>query len=145
MDYANVILEIGRKTRDIFYGFIIGKLIDSAIIGVICYVCMLIFRMPYPLLVSIIIGVTNIIPVFGPYIGAVPTVIIIFLTQPMQGIYFLIFVIVLQQIDGNIIGPKILPLVYLLSGLLLPLLSEVACLDLPECSLEYRQWHWFTI
>ena len=108
VDYANVILEIGRKTRDIFYGFIIGKLIDSAIIGVICYVCMLIFKMPYPLLVSIIIGVTNIIPVFGPYIGAVPTVIIIFLTQPMQGIYFLIFVIVLQQIDGNIIGPKIL-------------------------------------
>ena len=68
----------------------------------------MIFKMPYPLLVSIIIGVTNIIPVFGPYIGAVPTVIIIFLTQPMQGIYFLIFVIVLQQIDGNIIGPKIL-------------------------------------
>ena len=107
-DQANVILEIGRKTRDIFYGFIIGKIIDSAIIGVICYVCMLIFKMPYPLLVSIIIGVTNIIPVFGPYIGALPTVIIIFLTEPMQGIYFLIFIIVLQQIDGNIIGPKIL-------------------------------------
>lgn len=107
-DYANVILEIGRKTRDIFYGFLIGKLIDSIIIGIICYVCMMIFHMPYPLLVSIIIGATNIIPVFGPYIGAVPTVIIIFLTEPMQGIYFLIFVIVLQQIDGNIIGPKIL-------------------------------------
>lgn len=107
-DQANVILEICRKTRDIFYGFIIGKIIDSAIIGVICYVCMLIFKMPYPLLVSIIIGVTNIIPVFGPYIGALPTVIIIFLTEPMQGIYFLIFIIVLQQIDGNIIGPKIL-------------------------------------
>lgn len=107
-DHANVILEVGRKTRDIFYGFIIGKIIDSAIIGVICYVCMLIFKMPYPLLVSIIIGVTNIIPVFGPYIGALPTVIIIFLTEPMQGIYFLIFIIVLQQIDGNIIGPKIL-------------------------------------
>ena len=69
---------------------------------------MQILRMPYPLLVSVIIGVTNIIPVFGPYIGAVPTVIIIFLTEPMQGIYFLIFVIILQQIDGNIIGPKIL-------------------------------------
>ena len=107
-DYANVILEIGRKTRDIFYGFLIGKLVDSIIIGIICYVCMIIFHMPYPLLVSIIIGATNIIPVFGPYIGAVPTVIIIFLTEPMQGIYFLIFVIVLQQIDGNIIGPKIL-------------------------------------
>jgi predicted PurR-regulated permease PerM len=101
-------MEIYRKAADIFYGFLIGKLIDSAIIGLICYVVMMILRMPYPLLVSVIIGVTNIIPVFGPYIGAVPTVIIIFLTEPMQGIYFLIFVIILQQVDGNIIGPKIL-------------------------------------
>ena len=107
-EHANTLMEINRKASDIFYGFIIGKLIDSLIIGLICYVCMLIFKMPYPVLVSIIIGVTNIIPVFGPYIGAVPTVIIIFLTEPMQGIYFLIFVIILQQIDGNIIGPKIL-------------------------------------
>lgn len=107
-EHANTLMEINRKASDVFYGFIIGKLIDSLIIGLICYVCMLIFKMPYSMLVSIIIGVTNIIPVFGPYIGAVPTVIIIFLTQPMQGIYFLIFVIILQQIDGNIIGPKIL-------------------------------------
>lgn len=107
-EYANGLIKIYRKAADIFYGFIIGKIIDSAIIGVICYVCMLIMKMPYAMLVSIIIGVTNIIPVFGPYIGAVPTVIIIFLTEPMQGIYFLIFVIILQQIDGNIIGPKIL-------------------------------------
>lgn len=107
-EHANTLMEINRKASEVFYGFIIGKLIDSLIIGLICYVCMLILRMPYPLLVSIIIGVTNIIPVFGPYIGAVPTVIIIFLTEPMQGIYFLIFVIILQQIDGNIIGPKIL-------------------------------------
>ncbi|MDD6194168.1 MAG: AI-2E family transporter [Lachnospiraceae bacterium] len=107
-EHANTLMEINRKASEVFYGFIIGKLIDSLIIGLICYVCMLIFKMPYPMLVSIIIGVTNIIPVFGPYIGAVPTVIIIFLTEPMQGIYFLIFVIILQQIDGNIIGPKIL-------------------------------------
>lgn len=107
-EHANVIMEIYRKAADIFYGFLIGKLIDSFIIGVICYVVMIILHMPYPLLVSVIIGVTNIIPVFGPYIGAVPTVIIIFLTEPMQGIYFLIFVIILQQVDGNIIGPKIL-------------------------------------
>ncbi len=107
-EHANILLEISRKAADIFYGFIIGKIIDSLIIGIICYVCMIILKMPYALLVSIIIGVTNIIPVFGPYIGAVPTVIIIFLTEPMQGIYFLIFVIILQQIDGNIIGPKIL-------------------------------------
>lgn len=107
-EHANVILEIGRKTADIFYGFIIGKIIDSIIIGIICYIGMVIFRFPYALLVSVIVGVTNVIPVFGPYIGAVPTVIIIFLTNPMQGIYFLIFIFALQQADGNIIGPKIL-------------------------------------
>ena len=106
--YANVIMEVYRKAGEIFYGFLIGKLIDSLIIGIICYVTMRLFGMPYPLLVSVIIGLTNIIPVFGPYIGAVPTVIIIFLTEPMLGIYFLIFVIILQQVDGNIIGPKIL-------------------------------------
>ncbi len=106
--YANKVVEVCRKAKEIFYGFIIGKIIDSAIIGVICYISMLILQMPYPLLVSVIIGLTNIIPVFGPYIGAVPTVIIIFLTSPMQGIYFLIYIIVLQQFDGNLIGPKIL-------------------------------------
>lgn len=105
---ANLIVEIGRKAADIFYGFIIGKIIDSIIIGLICYAGMLILHLPYALLVSVIVGVTNVIPVFGPYIGAVPTVIIIFLTNPMQGIYFLLFVFALQQVDGNIIGPKIL-------------------------------------
>ena len=106
--YANVILEISRKSGDIFYGFIIGKIIDSMIIGAICYICCRFMHMPYPVLVSVIVGVTNIIPVFGPYIGAVPTVIIIFLTEPMKGIYFLIFILILQQVDGNLIGPKIL-------------------------------------
>ncbi|MCR5416095.1 MAG: AI-2E family transporter [Pseudobutyrivibrio sp.] len=106
--YANIALEITRKSADIFYGFIIGKIIDSIIIGLICYISCLIMKMPYPVLVSVIIGVTNIVPVFGPYIGAVPTVIIIFLTEPMKGIYFLIFILILQQIDGNLIGPKIL-------------------------------------
>ena len=106
--YSNIILEISRKSGDIFYGFIIGKIIDSAIIGAICYIGCLIMSMPYPVLVSVIVGVTNIVPVFGPYIGAVPTVIIIFLTEPMKGIYFLIFILILQQIDGNVIGPKIL-------------------------------------
>jgi predicted PurR-regulated permease PerM len=105
---ANVVLEIARKTSDIFYGFIIGKIIDSIIIGIICAIFMKIAGLPYVLLCSVIIGVTNIIPVFGPYFGAVPTVIIIFLTNPPQGITFLIFVIILQQIDGNIIGPAIL-------------------------------------
>lgn len=106
--HANVVLDVGRKTKEVFYGFIVGKIIDSLIIGVICYLCMLILRFPYPVLCSVIIGVTNIIPVFGPYIGAVPTVILVFMYNPVQGIYMLIFVIVLQQIDGNIIGPAIL-------------------------------------
>jgi len=105
---VNPVMDVIRKAGDIFYGFFVGKIIDSIIIGLICYICMLIFRMPYPVLVSVIIGVTNVIPVFGPYIGAIPSVTIIFFTNPMQGIYFLIFVIILQQFDGNLIGPKIL-------------------------------------
>ncbi len=108
VDHANLVMDITRKASDIFYGFIIGKIIDSAIIGVICYFSMLIMRMPYPLLCSFIVGVTNVIPVFGPYIGAVPTVILIFVTDPPKGIIFLIYILILQQIDGNLIGPKIL-------------------------------------
>ena len=105
---ANLALEISRKANEIFYGFIIGKILDSAIIGVICYFSMLIMRMPYPILCSFIVGVTNVIPVFGPYIGAFPTVILIFVTDPPKGIIFLIYILILQQIDGNLIGPKIL-------------------------------------
>jgi predicted PurR-regulated permease PerM len=105
---ANPIMDVMIKAKEIFYGFFVGKIIDSVIIGFICYACMIIFKWPYPVLVSVIIGVTNIIPVFGPYIGAVPTVLIIFFTNPMQGIYFLIYILVLQQLDGNVIGPKIL-------------------------------------
>ena len=107
-DRANAVVETGRKANEIFYGFIIGKIIDSAIIGVICYFSMLIMRMPYPILCSFVVGVTNIIPVFGPYIGATPTVILIFVTDPPKGIIFLIYILILQQIDGNLIGPKIL-------------------------------------
>ena len=91
-----------------FMGFISGKVIDSAIIGVICYICCAIMRMPYVVLVSVIVAVTNIIPVFGPFIGAVPTALIILLVSPMKCLIYVIFIIVLQQIDGNIIGPKIL-------------------------------------
>ena len=88
--------------------FISGKVIDSAIIGVICYICCTIMRMPYVVLVSVVVGVTNIIPVFGPFIGAVPTALIILLDSPMKCLIYVIFILVLQQIDGNIIGPKIL-------------------------------------
>ena len=105
---ANLILHIGRKANEIFNGFIIGKIIDSAIIGVLCFIGVSIFRMPYALLVSVIVGVTNVIPVFGPYMGAVPCAILILLVDPMKGLGFIIFIILLQQLDGNVIGPKIL-------------------------------------
>ena len=91
-----------------FSGFIHGKLLDSAIIGVICYVFMLATGMPYAVLVAVIVGVTNIIPFFGPYIGAIPSFILILTISPGQSIVFLIFVILLQQFDGNILGPAIL-------------------------------------
>ena len=108
INQANVIMDVGRKTNEIFYGFIIGKIIDSIIIGILCYIGCLILRMPYAVLVSVIVGVTNVIPVFGPYIGAVPTVFIIFITDPIKGLTFLVFILALQQLDGNVIGPKIL-------------------------------------
>lgn len=108
VESANFSLHIAKKSNDIFGGFVIGKIIDSIIIGDICFIVLSIMDMPYTLLVSVIVGVTNIIPFFGPYIGAVPCTILIFLQNPIQGVYFLIFIIILQQVDGNIIGPKIL-------------------------------------
>lgn len=105
---ANVIVETVRKSNQIFGGFISGKLLDSAIIGVLAYIVLAIMQMPDTILVAVIIGVTNVIPFFGPFIGAIPSFFIIVLQNPIQGLYFLIFVVILQQIDGNIIGPKIL-------------------------------------
>lgn len=105
---ANTLIQIVHKVDQIFGGFIIGKIIDSIIIGIICFIGCSILRMPYTLLVSVIIGVTNVIPFFGPFIGAVPCLIIVTITDPLHGLYLLIFVLVLQQVDGNIIGPKIL-------------------------------------
>lgn len=105
---GNVIVEIVHKADEIFGGFIIGKIIDSAIIGVICYVGCLIMRTPYTMLVAVVVGVTNIIPVFGPFIGAIPSLLLVVIQSPWHALYLLIFIIVLQQVDGNIIGPKIL-------------------------------------
>ena len=102
-----VINEI-RFVHQVFGGFIIGKLIDSFIIGIICYVCLALMNMPYSMLISVIIGVTNIIPFFGPFIGAIPSFFLLLLVSPMQSLYFLIFIFILQQFDGNILGPKIL-------------------------------------
>ena len=108
VEMAKKILEGLEFTDRTFMGFINGKLLDSAIIGLICYIVCSILRMPYSLLVSVIVGVTNIIPFFGPFIGAVPSSIIILLVNPVKCLIFIAFIILLQQLDGNIIGPKIL-------------------------------------
>lgn len=97
-----------RRANRIFSGFITGKIIDSAIIGIICYVGMLIFKMQYALLISCVIGVTNIIPFFGPFIGWIPCTLILLIVDPMSALWFSIFILVLQQLDGNVIGPHIL-------------------------------------
>lgn len=107
-DRINIILENTRYTDKVFGGFFAGKLLDSLIIGIICFICMIIMGMPYSLIVSVIVGVTNIIPYFGPFIGAIPSAFLIFLVDPGKCLMFIVFIFVLQQIDGNIIGPKIL-------------------------------------
>lgn len=105
---ANVILEATRFTHHKFIGFLSGKVVDSLIIGMLCFIVCTILQMPYTVLISIIVGVTNIIPFFGPWFGAIPSLIIILMVDPKKALIFLIFICVLQQIDGNIIGPKIL-------------------------------------
>ena len=99
---------LSRDTHRIFSGFFMGKLLDSLIIGVICFVGMTILRLPYSMLISVIVGVTNIIPYFGPIIGAIPSGLLVLMVDPMQCLWFVIFILVLQQFDGNILGPKIL-------------------------------------
>ena len=97
-----------RRAHKIFSGFITGKILDSLIIGIICYVCMLLFRIEYPLLISVIVGFTNIVPFFGPLIGAIPCLVILLLINPLSALWFLIFILILQQLDGNVIGPFIM-------------------------------------
>lgn len=105
---ADRVMDHGRQVNRIFNGFIIGKIIDSIIIGILCYIGVSALKLPYPELLAIIVGITNVIPYFGPFIGAVPCAILIVMHSPLQCLYFLIFLLVLQQIDGNIIGPRIL-------------------------------------
>lgn len=102
----DVLMNEVKIANRMFSGFFIGKIIDSLIIGIICFISLCIMRMPYAVLVSVIVGVTNVIPVVGPFIGAIPGTIIIFSASPIKSIYFVIFIIILQQIDGHIIGPK---------------------------------------
>ena len=107
-DIHESLLRRTRQANRIFAGFTTGKLLDSLIIGVLCYIGMLIMGLEYSLLISVIIGITNILPFFGPFIGAVPSILILLIVNPASGLKFAIFILVLQQVDGNIIGPKIL-------------------------------------
>lgn len=105
---ANNIIEATRFTHHTFTGFLSGKIVDSVIIGLITFIVMSIAGWPYSILISIIIGVTNIIPFFGPLFGAVPSCVLLLMVNPKLALYFIIFIVILQQVDGNFIGPKIL-------------------------------------
>jgi len=105
---GNEIVTEARYIKNMFEKFIVGKIIDSIIIGIINYVFMAIIHMPYALLISVVVGVTNVIPFFGPFIGAIPSIILLLLISPVTALQFAVWILVLQQVDGNIIGPKIL-------------------------------------
>ena len=110
-DTANIIVRNFRFTHKTFIGFMSGKIADSVIIGLLCFIGVTLMKMPYSALISVIIGVTNVIPFFGPYLGAIPSAFLILIVDPMHPlrcVYFLLFILVLQQFDGNILGPKIL-------------------------------------
>ena len=105
---AGWIFRAAGTADRIFSGFVRGKLLDSLIIGILCFFFSTIFKFPYAPLVSVIVGVTNVIPFFGPFLGAIPSLFLILLDSPIKALYFLVFIFALQQVDGNIIGPKIL-------------------------------------
>lgn len=105
---SNYILYQCRYIHTVFGGFIRGKLLDSLIIGIMCFIGCSLFSFPYPLVISVIVGVTNIIPFFGPFVGAIPSALLILMVSPIKCLYFVIFILALQQFDGNVLGPKIL-------------------------------------
>jgi len=108
VNHANNLINDLRVANQMFSGFICGTLIDSFIIGIICFIGAQLMQLPFGILVSVIIAVTNIIPFFGPYLGAVPSILLIFFVDPVKCIYFIIFIVILQNFDGNILAPKIL-------------------------------------
>ena len=107
-EQVELVLRGVRRADLIFSGFVRGKVLDSIIIGILCFVGCSILKFPYTPLVSVFVGVTNVIPFFGPFLGAIPSTFLILLVSPKQALYFVIFVLALQQLDGNVIGPKIL-------------------------------------
>ena len=106
--WADLVLEEIAFVDKMFGGFIDGKIVDSAIIGVLCYIGCVIFRFPNALLISVFVGITNVIPFFGPFIGAIPSIFLILIVDPLKALWFALFILALQQLDGNVIGPKIL-------------------------------------
>lgn len=106
--WARIVLDEIKFVDQMFGGFIDGKIVDSAIIGVLCYIGCLIFKFPNALLISTFVGITNVIPFFGPFIGAIPSTLLILIEDPLKALWFVLFILALQQLDGNIIGPKIL-------------------------------------
>ena len=106
--HANHVMSALREANRMFRGFVIGKIVDSAIIGVLCFIGTSLLKMPFAILVSVIVGITNVIPYFGPFIGAVPSILLILMIDPIKSLIFAVFILFLQQLDGNFIGPKIL-------------------------------------
>lgn len=106
--WAKKVMDEIAYIDKMFSGFINGKIIDSIIIGILTFIVTSIFKIPYAMLISVIVGVTNVIPFFGPFIGAIPSALIVLMIDPIKGLYFIIIIIAIQQLDGNIIGPKIL-------------------------------------
>ncbi len=117
-DKAEKLLFLGTEANSVFSKFIKGQLTEATILGVLCYIGMTIFRFNYPLLVSVLIGVTSLIPIFGAFIGTIPSALILLIVEPIQAIWFVIFIIVLQQIEGNLIYPKVVGTSLGLPGLL---------------------------
>lgn len=106
--HSDKIIELVQRSNLIFGKFISGKIIDSLIIGILTFIVLSIFKMPYIVLISFIIGITNIIPFFGPFFGAIPSIIIILFVSPIKALWFIVIIFIIQQLDGNVIGPKIL-------------------------------------
>lgn len=107
-DRADRLIRWTRVANQIFAGFTTGKIVDSLVVGVICYLGMMVMGLEYPLIISIVIGVTNVLPFFGPFIGAIPSILILLIVNPISALKFAVFLLILQQVDGNLIGPKIL-------------------------------------
>ena len=105
--FADETCFVLSASNDIFSSFVNGRLFDALIVGMLCFIGMSIFGFQYTLLISVLVAVTNVIPIFGPFIGAVPSVLLLLFVDPMQAVWFVVFIVVLQQIDGNVIGPKV--------------------------------------